>query len=293
MSGMANTTDWVWDNKVRVTESELPSKRTMFNVGGAIHEEARNKMPVFSSLHSAIAHFQTCIQYSEMASQRFVDSVASVSGAGPSVECWRDVTGQEDPVQKILQTYDVDLFTGEILHTYDIDIFTIMERQVASGILTGIKEGLTFRSNQEYGLDARSHNDLIKSMGSTQDIFGIIRLNSQLDLLNISHKTVALGDFNAHSTKWGYKDTNIAGKEIKDMLNSNPLELIFSNEDPATYLHYNGTRTTPDLLLASSGISEHTHRKIIDDPGSGHKPVIASITIGSKSMTRKMPTKLS
>ncbi|VDO10371.1 unnamed protein product [Rodentolepis nana] len=58
------------------------------------------------------------------------------------------------------------------------------------------------------------------------------------------------------------------------MLNSNPLELIYSNEDFATYLHYNGTRTTPGSLLASSDInehasdiSEHTHRKIIDDPG--------------------------
>uniref|UniRef100_A0A0R3T7K8 Endo/exonuclease/phosphatase domain-containing protein n=1 Tax=Rodentolepis nana TaxID=102285 RepID=A0A0R3T7K8_RODNA len=58
-------------------------------------------------------------------------------------------------------------------------------------------------------------------------------------------------------------------------------------------LHYNGSRTTPDLLLASSDISEHTHRKIIDDPGSGHKPVIASVNIGSKSMTTKVPTKLS
>ncbi|VDO12431.1 unnamed protein product [Rodentolepis nana] len=77
------------------------------------------------------------------------------------------------------------------------------------------------------------------------------------------------------------------------MLKSNPLELIYSNEDPATYLHYNGNRTTPDLLLASSDISEHTRRKIIDDPGSGHKPIIASITIGSKSMTWKVPTKLS
>ncbi|VDO02002.1 unnamed protein product [Rodentolepis nana] len=102
-----------------------------------------------------------------------------------------------------------------------------------------------------------------------------------------------ISDFNAHSTGWGYKDTNISGKEIEDMLNSNPLELICSNEDKATYLHYNGTRTTPDLLLASSDISEHTRRKIIDDPGSGHKPVIASITIGSKSKTRKVPTKLS
>ncbi|VDO02397.1 unnamed protein product, partial [Rodentolepis nana] len=43
----------------------------------------------------------------------------------------------------------------------------------------------------------------------------------------------------------------------------------------------------------SDDISEHTRRKIIDDPGSGHKPVIASITIGSKSMTWKVPTKLS
>ncbi|VDN99817.1 unnamed protein product [Rodentolepis nana] len=75
------------------------------------------------------------------------------------------------------------------------------------------------------------------------------------------------------------------------MLNSNPLELIYNNEDLATYLHYNGTRTTPDLVLASSDISEHTRRKIIDDSDSGHKLVIASIPIGSKSMTRKMRNK--
>ncbi|VDO12229.1 unnamed protein product [Rodentolepis nana] len=138
-------------------------------------------------------------------------------------------------------------------------------------------------------------------MGSTQDLCEINRLNVRkcqnhfkiyavynppkncpnFNFLNISHKTVELGDFNAHATRWGYKDANIAGKEIEDMLNSNTLELIYSNEDPATYSHYNGTRTTPDLLLVSSDISEHTRRKIIDDPGSGHKPVIDSITIGS------------
>nr|CDS32557.1 hypothetical protein HmN_000079200 [Hymenolepis microstoma] len=69
-------------------------------------------------------------------------------------------------------------------------------------------------------------------------------------------------------------------------------ELIYSDEYPAKYLHYSGTRTTPDLLLVSSDISEFTQRKIIDDTGSGHKPVIASITINSKSMTPKMPTKV-
>ncbi|VDO01409.1 unnamed protein product [Rodentolepis nana] len=173
-------------------------------------------------------------------------------------------------------------------------------RQVARGNLTGVKEGLT------------SHYDLIKIYNPPQNC-------PNFDFLNISHNTIVLGDFNAHSTGWGYKDTKIAGKEIEDMLNSNPLKLICSNEDPATYfnlftamrirlhiyklicsnedpatyLHNNGTRTTPDLLLASSDISEHTRRKIIDNPGFGHKPVIASITTGSKSMKRKVPTKLS
>ncbi|VDO14746.1 unnamed protein product [Rodentolepis nana] len=111
--------------------------------------------------------------------------------------------------------------------------------------------------------------------------------------LNFLHKNVALGDFNVYSIRYGYKDANIAGKEIEGMLNSNPLELIYSNEDPATYLQYNGTRKTPDFLLASSDISEHTRRKIIDDPGSGQKPVIASINIASKSITRKVPTEQS
>nr|CDS28319.1 pol protein [Hymenolepis microstoma] len=86
------------------------------------------------------------------------------------------------------------------------------------------------------------------------------------------------------------KNRNTDGKETKDILNSSPLELIYSDEDPATYFHYNGTRTTSDLLLVSSDISEFTQRKIIDDPGYGHKPVIASIIINSKSMTPKMPT---
>ncbi|VDO15562.1 unnamed protein product [Rodentolepis nana] len=110
-----------------------------------------------------------------------------------------------------------------------------------------------------------------------------------------NHLYVVAQGGNVYELETPHEENNrkIAGKEIEDMLNSNPLELIYSNGDPATYLHYNGTRTTPDLLLASSDISEHTRRKIIGDPGSGHKPVIASITFGSKSMTWKVPTKLS
>nr|CDS26966.1 pol protein [Hymenolepis microstoma] len=104
------------------------------------------------------------------------------------------------------------------------------------------------------------------------------------ELLNISHKTIVRGDFNAHSTRWGYKNRDTVGKEIE--------EIIHSDEDRATCFHCNGTRTTPDLSSVSCDITELTKRKIIDDPGSGHKPVIAGTTINSKSMTPKMPIKL-
>jgi hypothetical protein len=87
------------------------------------------------------------------------------------------------------------------------------------------------------------------------------------------------GDFNAHSPKWGCKDTNAAGKEMEDLLNTSILELIYNDTDPSTHLHFNGAQTTPDLLLVSSDISANTKRIILDDPGSGHKPVITKITL--------------
>nr|CDS31756.2 hypothetical protein HmN_000386700 [Hymenolepis microstoma] len=148
----------------------------------------------------------------------------------------------EIQIQKILTIYNIDIFTimestfsddkltyyqlpGYILHLLPKD------RQVASVILTEVKENLT------------SHCEIIKNMGSMQDICEIIRLNAwksqrhlmmytiynppqnrpNLNLLNISHRTIVLGDLNAHSTRWGYKNRNTAGKEIEDIINSSPL----------------------------------------------------------------------
>jgi len=88
-----------------------------------------------------------------------------------------------------------------------------------------------------------------------------------------------IGDFNARSPKWGYKDTNTAGREMEDLLNTSVLELLYNDTDPSTYLHFNGAQTTPDLLLVSSDISANTKRIILDYPGSGHRPVIAKVTL--------------
>ena len=88
-----------------------------------------------------------------------------------------------------------------------------------------------------------------------------------------------IGDFNARSPKWGYKDTNTAGREMEDLLNTSDLELLHNDTHPSTYLRFNGAQTTPDLLLVCSNISANSKRIILDDPGSGHRPVIAKITL--------------
>jgi len=97
--------------------------------------------------------------------------------------------------------------------------------------------------------------------------------------LYVTCKTILIGDFNAHSPKWGYKDNNTAGKEMEDLLNTSDLELLHNDTHPSTYLRFNGAQTTPDLLLVCSNISANSKRIILDDPGSGHRPVIAKITL--------------
>ncbi|GFT28189.1 hypothetical protein NPIL_101211 [Nephila pilipes] len=81
----------------------------------------------------------------------------------------------------------------------------------------------------------------------------------------------------------GAQDLNAAGQELEDILNSTPLELIYHASDPHTFLHYNGTCSTPDLLCVSSDIGISSKRGIIEDPGSGHRQVIAHININDHS----------
>ena len=170
-------------------------------------------------------------------------------------------------LQKIMAQYDVDVFTimeanltDDMLMNYRFKGYTLYllpkYRQIASGILTGVRETLT------------ASFEITKEMGYSQDLCEIITLNvwknqnhfkiyavynppqnkPSFDCLNISHKTILIGDFNAHSIKWGYISNNAAGKEIEELLNSTELELIYKHGDPATYLHYNGTKS---LLICS------------------------------------------
>ena len=170
-------------------------------------------------------------------------------------------------------------------------------RQVASGIVVGVKSNLI------------DNFKILKNMGNTDDKMELINLHiwkdnqffniyamynpptnkPKLDIINVNRKTILIGDFNSPSPLWGYSNTTPPGEILEDFLNSTNLELIYKSTDPPTYLHYNGNGTNPDLLFVSSDIADKTTRKVIEDPGSGHRIVIAKIRYQNKISQKSSP----
>ena len=66
---------------------------------------------------------------------------------------------------------------------------------------------------------------------------------------------------------------------MEDLVDSNTFELIYGSSDMPTYLHYNGSGTNPDLILASRNIADKAKREIIYNPGSGHHMIVTSFYI--------------
>jgi hypothetical protein len=91
--------------------------------------------------------------------------------------------------------------------------------------------------------------------------------NPALSLLDVSKRTLVVGDFNANFHDVGYKNINEAGKTMEDFILANNVEVLCEKEDPPTYLHYNGSTTNQDLSMASPDIAALSLRNIIDDPG--------------------------
>ena len=178
--------------------------------------------------------------------------------------------------------------TTEKLNYYQLNSYTLYNllkyRQTARGILIGVSNSLCtdLKTVKEMG-NSEDKSEIVKvnvwKQGNNFTIYTIHNPPKKPDFtsLTVTSKTTIMEDFNAHSPEWGYKDTNTAGKELEDLLNTSTLELIYDDTHPPTYLHYNGALTTPDLLLISSDISTNAKRIILDDPGSGHKLVVAEI----------------
>ncbi len=192
------------------------------------------------------------------------------------------------------------------LTSYDVDVFIFVEanlshdsfkfhsfgpyytrilpksRRIASGILVGVKKDWTSDFHEISNFSSYNGAEIIKldvwKMKRHFKIYGCYSppANTKLDfsLLTFPSKTILCGDFNGHSPLWDYRDLNSAGKAIEDLLITNKMELLYNNSDVKTYLHYNGNSTNPDLTLASVDIADDAKRKVIYDPGSGHRMII-------------------
>ena len=118
--------------------------------------------------------------------------------------------------------------TTEKLIYYQLNGYTLYNllkhRQIASRFLTGVSNSLC------------THSKIVKETGNSEDKSERVKVkvwkqgnnftiyatynppNNKPDFtsLIVTSKTIIIGDFNAYSSKWGYKDTNRAGKETED-----------------------------------------------------------------------------
>ena len=93
-----------------------------------------------------------------------------------------------------------------------------------------------------------------------------------------------LGDFNSHSTLWGYQTTDRRGDEVEDWQIENHLVLLNDPEDPPTFFSRRWISTsTPDLAFATDDLSSKTSRNVqCQLAGSDHRPVKLAISLRYK-----------
>ena len=96
---------------------------------------------------------------------------------------------------------------------------------------------------------------------------------------------IVLGDFNSHSTTWGYEENDKRGDEVEDWQTETDLLLLNDPEDPPTYFSRRWlTTTTPDIAFATNNIASKTSRTVLTQlAGSDHKPVLISTDMNQKA----------
>ena len=86
---------------------------------------------------------------------------------------------------------------------------------------------------------------------------------------------IIIGDFNSHSTQWGYKDNNRDGIAVEEWINSNELSLIHDPKLPTSFQSARWKRGyNPDLAIVCNDISNLCKKIVLNPvPQSQHRPI--------------------
>ncbi len=90
---------------------------------------------------------------------------------------------------------------------------------------------------------------------------------------------VVIGDFNSHSTQWGYRTTNEDGTLVERWAESNLLSLIHDAKQPKSFNSARWQRGyNPDLSFVSTSISHQSEKLVIEAiPKTQHRPIAIKI----------------
>ena len=100
---------------------------------------------------------------------------------------------------------------------------------------------------------------------------------------------ISIGDFNAHSTMWGYAANDSDGEAVESWLESNHLTLIHDAKLPKSFHSARWKRGyNPDLVCVSNGLSSRATKEVLDPiPHTQHRPI--TITIKSVLQATTVP----
>ena len=94
-----------------------------------------------------------------------------------------------------------------------------------------------------------------------------------------SKATVVIGDFNSHSTSWGYEETNEDGLAVEEWATNLNLTILHNAKDQPSFnsaRHKKGYN--PDLTFASSRHTDNFEKTIGDPiPKSQHRPIVLNV----------------
>ena len=86
-----------------------------------------------------------------------------------------------------------------------------------------------------------------------------------------------IGDFNNHSTSWGYDETNQRGDNVEDWQIENNLLLLNDQKDPPTFFSRRWLTTS---AFATDDLFKKTTRKVLNQlAGSDNKPELLVINL--------------